>query len=139
MTQGSAFFKACFACVEDAAQMDSMIRFCRRQPGCVAGCEVSAELSKNALQVLEPQLVLKLVPATRSQPYACAEDVARIAAAAQLPDPLSILFRQEAASDTFILRYIVPGQCEALISHCHTHAMYWRDGVSWRLSCRYQE
>ena len=137
--KGNPFYKACFAGVEDAAQMDAMIRCCRRQPGCVAGFEVSAEVSTRALEVLEPCVVLQLVPATRSQPNACAEDVARIVAAAQLPDPLSMQFRQEAASDTFMLRYIVPGQCGALISHCHAHAVYWRDGVSWNLDCRYKE
>jgi hypothetical protein len=119
--------------------MDGMIRFCRRHPQCVAGCEVSAELSRNALQMLGPAIHLKFVPASRSQPLASADDVLRIAAAAALPDPLSLQFRQEIGSDNCFLRYIVPGQCEALISHCNANPVYRRDGVSWRLNCRYVE
>jgi hypothetical protein len=116
-------FQPGFASVVDAAQMDGMIRFCRRYPQCIACCEVSAELSK-------------YVPASRSQPLASADDVLRIAATAALPDPLSLQYQQKNGTDNFVLRYIVPGRCEALISHCHANAVYWRDDVSWRLNCQ---
>ena len=114
--------------------MDGMIRFCRRHPQCIAGYEVSAEFSRNALQMLGPAIHLRFVPASRLQPLAAADDVVRIAAAAALPDPLSLQFQQKNGTDNFVLRYIVPGQCEALISHCHANAVYWRDDVSWRLN-----
>jgi hypothetical protein len=125
--------------VEDAAQMDGMIRFCRRHPQCIAGYEVSAELSRNALQMLGPAIHLRFVPASRLQPLAAADDVVRIAAAAALPEPLSLQFRQDNGTDNCFVRYIVPGQCEALIGYCNANPVYRRDGVSWRLYCKYVE
>ena len=122
----------CFTSVQDLAQFDSILRFCKRDSQCVHGCMVSADLSKSAKEFL-PEVTLQFSHLAGPQLQTRLADVQSIACAARLPEPLSVIFTMQ--RDECCLRYVLPAQSEAFIAYCQQHSVYRRDGASWKLDC----
>ncbi len=122
----------CFASVLDLVQADSILRLCKRDSQCVHGCGVSADLSKNAKELI-PEVVLQFSHLSGPKLHTGLSDVQSIASAARLPDPLCVIFSMQ--RDECCLRYVLPAQSEAFIAHCKQHSVHKRDCTSWKLDC----
>lgn len=133
-------FKVAFAAVQSVVHMDMLIRFCHRNPNCVNGFEVEAQLSKAGRELVPPRLCLKFFPAgARSRSTIDFKDIISIACDARLPDPVSINC-DYSGRDTcagFIV-YHVPAHAEEFLLHCQRNPKYTKQGDCWDLECSFE-